>query len=59
MEKGEPLPEQYKDHQLHGDLAHFRECHIGFNQLLLYERDDTLGIIVISKIGTHPELFGE
>ncbi|MBI4065685.1 type II toxin-antitoxin system mRNA interferase toxin, RelE/StbE family [Candidatus Kaiserbacteria bacterium] len=55
----ELLPEQYKDHQLHGDLAHFRECHIGFNQLLLYERDEALGIIVISKIGTHAELFGE
>ncbi|OGG92987.1 hypothetical protein A2609_02010 [Candidatus Kaiserbacteria bacterium RIFOXYD1_FULL_47_14] len=59
LENGNLLPEKYKDHQLHGEFAHFRECHLGFNLLLLYRRNDEAGIITISDIGTHPELFGE
>lgn len=59
FEEGNSLPEKYKDHQLHGEFAHLRECHLGFNLLLLYERDDELKIVTVSDIGTHPELFGE
>lgn len=55
---GKTLPAHYKDHQLHGDLARFRECHLGFNLLLQYEKDEMLGFITISNIGTHQELFG-
>lgn len=56
---GRNLPAHFKDHQLHGDLARYRECHLGFNLLLQYEKDEILKLITISKIGTHPELFGE
>jgi len=59
LEQGSPIPEKYQDHRLHGEFVHFRECHLGFNLLLLYERDDELKIITISEIGTHLELFGE
>jgi len=59
LENGGVLPEQYKDHQLHGDLAGFSECHLGFNLLLQYEKDEALRLITIAKIGTHQELFGE
>ena len=59
LEKGRVLPEQYKNHQLQGDLTGFSECHIGFNLLLQYERDEVLRLITIAKIGTHQELFGE
>ncbi len=59
LEKGIAFPARYKDHQLHGELAHLRECHLGFDLLLLYERADMLGVVVISDIGTHTELFGE
>lgn len=56
---GKSLPARFKDHQLHGNLVRYRECHLGFNLLLQYEKDDMLGLITISKIGTHQELFGE
>lgn len=56
---GKSLPAHFKDHQLHGDLARYRECHLGFNLLLQYEKDDILRLITISKVGTHQELFGK
>ncbi len=59
LERGEFLQSEFKDHQLHGEFAHFRECHLGFNLLLLYKRNDEEKIITISDIGTHEELFGE
>ena len=59
LEQGNSLPGKYKDHQLHGELVHFRECHLGFNLLLQYEKDDESQLIIISNIGTHQELFGE
>ncbi|OGG39907.1 hypothetical protein A2118_00810 [Candidatus Kaiserbacteria bacterium GWA2_50_9] len=59
LENGEPLPERTKDHQLHGEFANYRECHLGFNLLLLYKRNDEARVVTISDIGTHGELFGE
>lgn len=59
LEQGNPLPEKYKAHQLRGELAHLRECHLGFNLLLLYKRNNEMRVITISDIGTHGELFGE
>lgn len=59
LQNGEALPERYKDHQLHGEFAQLRECHLSFNLLLLYKRNEETRIITIADIGTHPELFGE
>ncbi len=56
---GEVLPKEFKDHQLQGDLSRFRECHIGFNLLVMYERIENDHTVVIENIGTHQELFGE
>jgi mRNA interferase YafQ len=56
---GKTLPILFKDHQLHGEFAHLRECHLGFNLLLLYKRNEDLRVVTIANIGTHPELFGE
>jgi len=53
------LPVQFQDHALQGSFTEYRECHLGPNLLLLYERDEVLKIITIANIGTHPELFGE
>ena len=36
---GEPLPEKNRDHQLSGDYAGCRECHITPDWLLIYEVD--------------------
>lgn len=59
FENGEPLPNRVNDHQLQGEFAGFRECHLGFNLLLIYKRNDELRVVTITNIGTHPELFGE
>lgn len=59
FEKGESLPVHVKDHALQGNFIGFRECHLGFNLLLVYKRNDETRIITVSDIGTHPELFGE
>lgn len=56
---GNRLPIRFKDHVLHGDLSSARECHLGFNLLLQYEKDEILRIITVANIGTHAELFGE
>lgn len=56
---GRTLPVLFKDHQLHGEFADLRECHLGFNLLLLYKRNEELRVVTIANIGTHPELFGE
>jgi len=59
LQNGDPLPFFVKDHQLQGNFIGSRECHLEFNLLLIYERDDVERIVTISDIGTHQELFGE
>lgn len=46
----------YRDHELKGDMAGFRECHIEHDLLLIYETlEDEVRLI---NFGTHSELFG-
>lgn len=37
LASGNPLPVQYKDHSLTGNLQDFRECHIEPDRLLMYQ----------------------
>jgi mRNA interferase YafQ len=52
------LPAQYKTHQLVGNYEGFYECHIRSDLLLIYQRDDSNGVIILHNIGSHSELFG-
>ena len=45
---GEPLPEKNRDHQLSGDYAGCRECHITPDWLLIYEVDGDELILSLS-----------
>ena len=57
LSSGTPLPEDYKDHSLKGNWKGHRECHLGFDWLLIYKiKDDTL---MLARIGSHNELFGK
>lgn len=56
---GKSIPANFKDHALQGDLAGSRECHLEFNLLVQYEKDDRLRLVTILGVGTHAELFGE
>ncbi|MDP2594175.1 MAG: type II toxin-antitoxin system mRNA interferase toxin, RelE/StbE family [bacterium] len=58
LENSKPLPRQYKDHKLQGELGKLRECHLSFHMLMNYEKDEQLRFIFITDIGTHDELFG-
>ncbi|MDE6846335.1 MAG: type II toxin-antitoxin system YafQ family toxin [Lachnospiraceae bacterium] len=59
LASGNPLPVQYRDHQLNGNLHDFRECHIEPDWLLLYQiYEDTL-ILSATATGSHADLFGK
>ena len=54
-----PLPTNWKDHQLKGNVKQFRECHIGGagDWLLLYEKRETDMILYLIGTGTHASLL--
>lgn len=51
-----PLAPRYRDHDLTGDWAGHRECHIKPDLLLIYRKvgDDLLMLV---RLGSHSELF--
>ena len=53
----EPLPEKNRDHQLSGDYAGCRECHITPDWLLIYEVDGDELILYLTRTGSHSDLF--
>ena len=55
-----PLPSNWKDHQLKGNMKRFRECHIGGagDWLLVYEKRDTDMILYLLGTGTHTDFLG-
>ncbi len=57
LAKGEKLPEKNRDHQLIGNYAGCRECHISPDWLLIYEIKKDELILVLTRTGTHSELF--
>ena len=59
LANGGPLPAQYKDHSLTGNLQDFRECHIEPDWLLMYQiYEDTL-ILSATATVSHADLFGK
>lgn len=52
-----PLPEKNRDHQLSGDYAACRECHITPDWLLIYEVADEELILYLTRTGSHSDLF--
>lgn len=59
LKTGEPLPEQYSDHQLEGSLNAFRECHIENDWLLVYQIVKDELILFATATGTHSDIFGK
>lgn len=52
-----PLPEQLKDHNLSGNYNGFRECHIAPDWLLIYQVNNNELVLVLSRTGSHSDLF--
>jgi mRNA interferase YafQ len=51
------LPPEKRDHNLGGNWAGYRECHIQPDFLLIYKKDDTNNSIRFERLGSHSELF--
>ena len=51
------LPAKYKDHNLHGNYEGFRECHIQTDWLLVYRIENDTLTLILSRTGTHSDLF--
>ncbi|MFK3660780.1 MULTISPECIES: type II toxin-antitoxin system YafQ family toxin [Enterobacterales] len=54
---GQPLPAEYSDHALSGEMQGYRELHIGGDYLLVYKVDEARHLIIFTDLGTHAELF--
>lgn len=52
-----PLAEKYRDHELKGVYAGFRECHIQPDWLLIYDIDGENLILTAIRTGSHSDLF--
>ena len=57
LSDGETLEAKYKDHQLSGNYAGCRECHITPDWLLIYEIYEDELILYLTRTGTHSDLF--
>jgi len=54
---GNPLPPKHKDHVLVGNYKGLNECHIEPDWLLIYERKETIKLIILMRTGSHSDLF--
>jgi mRNA interferase YafQ len=51
------LEPRHRDHELTGDWAGYRECHVKPDLLLIYRKPDA-ATLRLARLGSHSELFG-
>lgn len=59
LSRGEKLPEKNKDHELSGNWIGHRECHIQPDWLLVYRIDNDILALILTRTGTHSDIFGK
>jgi len=57
LANNQPLDAKYRDHDLSGNWAGYRECHIKPDLLPIYRRSDA-DTLRLARLGSHSELFG-
>jgi mRNA interferase YafQ len=57
LANGEKLDTKYEDHLLTGNYGGYRECHITSDWLLVYQYKEQELILLLSRTGTHSDLF--
>ena len=57
LSRGESLPAKNKDHELTGEWAGHRECHIQPDWLLIYRIEDDILVLTLARTGSHSDLF--
>ena len=56
LAKGKKLEDKFRDHELSGNFAGIRECHVESDWLLMYEiRENTL-VLLLYRVGSHSEV---
>ncbi len=58
LASGKKLEESYQDHELSAELVGHRECHLGFDLLLIYRIENNNLVLVLVGLGSHDDLFG-
>lgn len=58
LAKEQALPQECCDHDLGGNWSGFRECHIEPDWLLVYTIDHNDLVLILSRTGSHSDLFG-
>jgi len=53
----QPLETRFRDHDLSGNWAGYRECHVKPDLLLIYQKPDA-DTLRLARLGSHSELFG-
>lgn len=56
---GLPLPEKNRDHALTGNWIGHRECHVLPDWLMIYRIDGDVLVLILSRTGSHSDLFGK
>ncbi len=54
---GNPLPGNYKDHDLREEWEGYRGCHIDADWILIYTVDAENNLLILVRTGTHHEVF--
>lgn len=57
LQHDEALASKHHDHELTGDYAGFRECHIEPDWLLVYRKNNRYLILTMVRTGSHSDLF--
>ena len=57
LANGGKLDAKYRDHDLSGNYKGTRECHIEPDWLLIYEIKEDILVLMLSRTGTHSDLF--
>lgn len=53
----QPLAPRHRDHDLSGDWAGYRDCHIRPDLVLIYRKPDA-NTLRLARLGSHSEVFG-
>ncbi|MBS3976861.1 MAG: type II toxin-antitoxin system YafQ family toxin [Syntrophomonadaceae bacterium] len=57
LAQGIPLPSSNRDHELTGNYAGHRECHVQPDWLLIYRIEKDVLVLTLTRTGTHSDLF--
>ena len=53
----QPLEARHRDHELSGNWAGYRDCHIKPDLLLIYRKSGK-DVLRLARLGSHSALFG-